>query len=302
MRLFRYWLWRIRIGFNRRRERCCSRFAVSQDTIASRVSPGLMQKWIIGGALATSILAAIGVIAYNMITEELPVVPRPPPVAPPAPPTPAPDVQPVDPVVRITRYVNGYDGGECFFISPVRVAMDSAGIEGFAKSADPFEAFDQAFSKNIEFSPDITGQKVWVSQCPAVDFLRRVRGQEGTTPILELRSIMLRSGQSMAGEIRDFGNQSVNLLQVQDDGLVRNVSAVLREDQDAKVFDLQISREGTGGPFPQMLVVVVSSQPLAALETRTPVPADKFFPAVLKEVAAKGQKLGATAKLFLLRS
>ena len=93
----------------------------------------------------------------------------------------------------------------------------------------------------------------------------------------------------------------VDLLQVQDDGLVRNVSDRLKEDRGAKVFDLPISREGSGGPFPQMLLVVVSSQALATLKTDQPVAANKFFPALISEAAAKGQKLGAAAKLFLLR-
>jgi hypothetical protein len=222
-----------------------------------------------------------------------------PVVSPPA--GPASDVQPVDPVVRIMRYINRYDGGDCFFVSPVRVAKDSAGITGFAKSSDPFDAFNQAFSQSIGFSPDVTGQIVWTSQCPAVDFLRRVRDENQVAPILELKSISLHNGQSLAGEIRGYGNQMVGLLQVQDDGLVRNVSDRLKEDRDAKVFDLPISRAGSGGPFPQMLLVVVSSQPLATLKTDQPVAADKFFPALLGEAAANGQKLGATAKLFLLR-
>ena len=36
MRLFRYWLCRIRIGFSGRRDRSCNRFSASQAMIASR--------------------------------------------------------------------------------------------------------------------------------------------------------------------------------------------------------------------------------------------------------------------------
>jgi len=215
---------------------------------------------------------------------------------------PAPEVQVVDPVVRIMTYINRYDGGDCFFISPVRVTKGSAGIAGFATSSNSFNAFDEAFSRSNGFSPDVTGQIIWKSQCPAVDFLRRVRDQDHLAPTLELKSISIQNGQSLAGEIRGYGTQTVGLLQVQDDGLVRNVSNQLRENRDAKIFDVPISREGSGGPFPQMLLVVVSSQPLATLKTVEQMAADRFFAALLSEAAAKGEKLAATAKLFLLRS
>jgi eukaryotic-like serine/threonine-protein kinase len=223
------------------------------------------------------------------------------PVALPAPPATVPDTQPVDPIVRIMRYVNRYDGGDCFFVAPVRVAKDSAGVAGFAKTSDRFDDFDRAFSREIGFSPDITGQIVWASQCAAVNFLHRVRAEGEAGPILDLKSISVRNGQSLVGEIRGYGNQTVDLLQVQDDGLVRNVTDRLREDGDAKVFDIPVSREGTGGPFPQMLLVVVSPQSLSTLKTDRPIPGDQFFPAVLSEAAAKGYKLGAAARLFLLR-
>jgi serine/threonine-protein kinase len=223
------------------------------------------------------------------------------PAALPAPPTTLPDIQPADPIVRIMRYVSRYDGGDCFFVAPVRVAKDSAGVAGFAKASDRFDDFDRAFSREIGFSPDITGQIVWTAQCPAVDFLRRVRVDDQAAPILDLKSISVRNGQSLVGEIRGYGNQTVDLLQVQDDGLVRNLTDTLREDGDAKVFELPVSRGGTGGPFPQLLLVVVSPQSLSTLKTDRPIPADQFFPAVLSEAAAKGYKLGATARLFLLR-
>ena len=199
------------------------------------------------------------------------------------------------------RYVSGYDGGDCFFVAPVRVAKDSAGVAGFAKTSDRFDDFDRAFSREIGFSPDITGQIVWTSQCPAVDFLRRLRPDGQAAPILDLKSISVRNGQSLVGEIRGYGNQTVDLLQVQDDGLVRNLTDMLREDGDAKVFDLPVSRGGAGGPLPQLLLVVVSPQSLSTLKTDRPIPGDLFFPAVLSEAATKGYKLGATARLFLLR-
>src|SRR5215211_5191377 len=63
----------------------------------------------------------------------------PPARLPPPASKPAPKLSRTD---QITRYIQQYDGGDCFFISPVAVSAGAAQIEGFGAAVEPFQALD----------------------------------------------------------------------------------------------------------------------------------------------------------------
>ena len=94
---------------------------------------------------------------------------------PPAQPNPgiAPTQQPQPPsrIDRIRRYVEQYDGGECFFVAPVAIGEAKAAIEGYGASVQPFHGLDEAFKRDIGFSADIGVRQVTPQQCPAITLL-----------------------------------------------------------------------------------------------------------------------------------
>src|SRR5262249_25294621 len=147
---------------------------------------------------------------------------------------PAPMPKEGDPLAGIASYVNGYDGGDCVFLLPLRVASNSAGIEAFALSRETMDIFHQKFAAAIGFAPDVSTQWVSQPQCPAVDFLRKMHAAGEPTPLLDLKRISVQSGQSQAGEIRAADNRAIALLYVQEDGLVHDVSDKLVVDGDAR--------------------------------------------------------------------
>ena len=227
-----------------------------------------------------------------------PVVDPKPPVADPKPPDPEPKP---GPAARITQYVSQYEGGPCFYAATVRLGQSSAGVEAFARTDEAFNAFYAAFTKAIGSEPDLSEQKVYSTQCPAVDFLHRTAGDGQPAPLVDLRSISLRTGQLLSGEIRDYGDRKVVLLHIQEDGIVRNVSRNAKDDGDAQIFDVPMVRHVKGGPFPEMLVVVTSPESLHAFEPSTPTSAEALFRNVTAEANARSLKLGVAAKMFLLR-
>jgi serine/threonine protein kinase len=207
---------------------------------------------------------------------------------------------PVNRTEKIKQYVEQYDGGECFFITPIAVGETRATIEGLGASVEPFSTLDTAFKRDNGFEADITLRQVTQPQCPAITFLGRLRAERARAPRLDIDKVSLRNGETLTGLVDRFGSRNIELLLVSDGGTVQNVSQQLKQGTDAKTFGIAMQGDGTPGSQPQLLVAVASPRPLDALKAARPVAADQFFPAVLNEAARTGQTLGVTARYFKL--
>jgi serine/threonine-protein kinase len=95
--------------------------------------------------------------------------------------------QPIDPAFRrIASFLNSYDGGDCFLIVPLKIAEGDTRIEVYGGSRAPFTALDGEFARANGFRPGITWRQVTEAQCGAVNFVRRLRNQSGTTRRLDI--------------------------------------------------------------------------------------------------------------------
>jgi serine/threonine protein kinase len=200
---------------------------------------------------------------------------------------------------RIRRYVEQYDGGECFFITPVAIGATNTTIEGFGASLQPFQKLDDAFKREIGFSPDIGVRQVTQQQCAAITFLARLRDGAARAPRIDIDKTRVRSGETVTGTIERFGNRNVELIAVQPNGHI--LSRPLRDGIDAKNFNLSLSLDQNfkQDSVPILLLAIVSPRKLAALDadklTRT---AAELFPAVLAEAAATKQPISVAARYY----
>jgi serine/threonine-protein kinase len=201
----------------------------------------------------------------------------------------------------IKRYVDQFDGGECFLITPVAISDRDAALEGLGASMQPFNRLDQAFKRDNGFEADIAVRQVTPAQCPAVSFLARLRDTRTGAPRIDVDKIKVHSGETLSGLVDRFGSRNIELLLVSDEGTVQNVSRLLKPGTDAKSFVIGMQKRNTASESqPQLLLAIASARPLAALRPAQPVAAKEFFAAVLAEAAKAGQSLAATAKYFRL--
>ena len=200
-------------------------------------------------------------------------------------------------VGQIVRYVEHYDGGRCFFVAPVDVTETEAKLEGYGASARPFEALDDAFRHENGFEASIDVRLVNPEQCPAVTFLGNLRG--ANAPHLRIGAANLGSGDVLTGSVDGFGSRNVALVLATDTGTVLNLSPLLKPGAAGKTFS--ITRRDiawASGGQPQLLIVVASKLPLAALRFDRPIAADRLFAAVLSEAARTNQPIAAMARYF----
>jgi Protein kinase domain len=276
--------------------------------------------------LAATILAALvgeGVYAVYILVWPAPAIVRPPPLpafgqkseaALPEPKasSPIPALRPADSTPsagdatvrtdRVRRFVEQYNGGNCFFIVPVAVSSNAAVIEGFAASTAPFDVLDKAFKRDLGFEASIGARLVTQPQCPAITFLGEHGSGPARTPRINLNAIEVKNGETLSGTIENFANRVVELLLVSDSGEVQNLSYLLKPGIDSLSFSIGMQRGGGGGDGPQLVMAVATPQVLDSLRQPKPTPADTFFFQAVSEAQRNNIPIATAARYFRLKN
>ncbi|CUA89919.1 Protein kinase domain [Chelatococcus sambhunathii] len=222
------------------------------------------------------------------------LVPTTPAVTAPAPAGPVPRI------AEITRYIDEYSGGDCFFLNPVEVSANAAQVEGYGAATQPFVAFDEAFRQVNGFEAQISLRQVTGAQCPLVAFLRQMGPLRGEPPRLDIAAFSLRSGETLSGTVAGTDGREVTVLLVSDDGYVHNLASFLKKDAEALSFSLRVERTSGTGARPQVVLALASPAPLATLAGGKTLDAATLFPLLFAEIDRTGQKVGVAAKYFRL--
>jgi serine/threonine-protein kinase len=290
--------------------------------------PGSRRRWGRISAVAASLLVIMGASGfayyYYYYFWSVPVVVSPPPVpslneGPPAQRPPdsgnsindnAKDGPARPPVVDtpargdvIRRFIQQYDGGDCFFVMPVAIGASAAVVEGYGASTSPFEALDKSFKRTQGFEASIGIRMVTQPQCPAITFLNKVRGDPARTPRISLGSVKIHPNETVSGNVENFANRVVELLLISDDGLVQNMSYLLKPGTDALAFSIEMKRsESTmGSSVPQLIMAVATPKVLDSLRQPRPTPADQFFLQVLSEAQRANMTINASARYITIQ-
>lgn len=234
---------------------------------------------------------------------------QPEPTAPVAPPPvkqaalpkpPNPGLSSANPIERIRAYLDDYDGGDCFLVTPVAISRAAAVLEGFGNSSATFDTFSQAFRSAQGFNASIGRRQITPQQCPALKFVNDLHVDHARAPRINLDTTELKSGDALSGTIENVSNKMVEFLLITDNGQVQNLSPLLKPGTDSMSFTIGLQRNQSDASPLQLLVAIASAQPLPSLQNRQPVAADIFFPQALKEAKDANTLVTATVRFFKL--
>jgi serine/threonine protein kinase, bacterial len=281
-------------------------------------TPARRSAWLAFAAIMLAALVGAGAYTFYVLVWSMPAVVNPPPLPQlsATPQAPAPEPKP-PPVVtaprptapteaaagtdRVRRYIEQYDGGDCFFMLPVAISANAAVIEGFGASTAPFDALDKAFKRDLGFEASIGVRLVTPAQCPAIRFLRQLGGNRARTPRINLNATEVRNGETLGGSIENFANRVVELLLVSDGGEVQNLSYLLKPGTDALSFSIGMKRGGASDA-PQLVMAVTTPQVLDSLRQPRPVAAETFFLQAGSETQRNNVAIAAAARYFRLKN
>jgi hypothetical protein len=200
-------------------------------------------------------------------------------------------------IEKIVRYVEQYDGGDCFYVASTAVTETRAELEGYGLSDKPFYALQDAFLHENGYEPGIDVRLVTPAQCPTVAFLGRLRGV--SAPPLRIDGARLGPGKPLTGAVDGRDGWNVALLLVTDSGAVQDVSRLLKPGGSGKSFTIgyrDISGAAANGS--ELLIAVATLRPFEALRFDGPVAAADLFPALLAEGLRTNQPVAAMARYF----
>ena len=278
--------------------------------------------WLIFAALVLTLLVGEAGYAFYRLVWSAPDTVKPPPLPEfgqkSAPPSPAPKVSapvPVPPTTsytpaagdaaartdRVRRYVEQYNGGDCFFIVPVATSSSAAVIEGFGASTAPFDSLDMAFKRDVGFEASIGVRLVTQAQCPAIKFLSQFGGNQARAPRINLDSVEVKNGETLSGTIENFANRVVELLLVSDSGEVQSLSYLLKPGTDSLSFSIGMQRS-SAGDGPQLVMAVATPQVLDSLRRPKPMAADTFFLQAASEAQRNNIAITTAARYFRLKN
>jgi serine/threonine protein kinase len=202
-------------------------------------------------------------------------------------------------IAQIRSYVDRYNGGDCFFVSPIAISQNAAVIEGFGASVGRFQAFAEAFKREQGFEPSVGIRQVTQEQCPAVKFLDQVRGDRARAPRIILTATEVKNGETLSGTIENVDSGTIELLLVTDNGQIKNLSSFLKPSLDSMSFSLGMQSTGNADR-PQLLLALASSQPLAFLKQQQSGTTEEFFGKLVSEAGRNNVTLALAVRYFKL--
>jgi serine/threonine protein kinase len=294
-----------------------------QENKSSGFRPSRRALWLTAPVIALTVLVAAGGYAFYTLVWSEPVVPAPPPlpafgqksqpVSPDQQVKAEPKVQPAPTSIppassdgpgrvdRIRKYVEQYNGGDCFFMLPVAISSSGVVIEGYGTSTIPFDSFDKAFKRDLGLEASIGVRQVTQAQCPAIKFLSQLGVNQARAPRINLAAIEVKNGDTLNGTIENFANRVVELLLVSDSGEVQNLSYLLKPGTDSLSFSIGTQRSG-GATGPQLIMAVTTSRVLDSLRQPRPMAADTFFLQAISEAQRNNVIIATAARYVRLKN
>jgi serine/threonine-protein kinase len=200
----------------------------------------------------------------------------------------------------VSRFVHAFDGGDCFFSSPLSVSAQSAHIDGFGVEEASFQKMNDAFKRTFGVDPDIDFNQVDRSQCPALAYANSLPSNSDIGPIVTIEN---RSVQNNSGLSGTFSTKApyVRLLIIDERGRVNSSNVKMDSNSPQETFNIKLGRPG-GSAFPlkYLFMAIASTQPMSSPQLDGSLSARDFFDRFKTEASKQPAPPAATIKYFNL--
>ncbi|WP_395666690.1 hypothetical protein, partial [Methylocella sp.] len=193
-------------------------------------------------------------------------------------------------------YVARYDGGPCFAILSATASAGSARIEAVGALREAFETLNEAFRNAFGFEAEIKAALATRAQCAAIDFFRAAADGRDFAPKIELASAFPHAGAPLTGSVTSPAGRALAAVFVDPAGLAQGAETPPASGR-GRAFSLTPPRAKESAEL-QLLLLVSSAAPLAALRPGRPAPAEAMLSAARAEAEARGDRLGVGLAYF----
>ncbi len=203
-------------------------------------------------------------------------------------------------------WLRKYQTPACVYLGTTESSGDKVSIEGFGQSVDPFARLLADFTSAHGVEPDIGVRLINDPQCPVLDFMNAARDTAGlpATILLDNKLDVLKSGEAVIGRIEGLAGRSAALFLVNGPGGATNLKPWMTTESDGSVsFSFTVSLAAGADPTPQLLLAVITDQPLSKLDAvPNGVTARALVPFMQAELARARLKPIAALRYFRLEN
>jgi hypothetical protein len=214
------------------------------------------------------------------------------PASPSKPPAQA-KVASISAAEKTVGFLHDFDGGPCFLVLSRGFSGGSPVIFGVGADQAAFEKFYAGFKSEVGVEPTMTVQLISRAQCPTVDLIGASAASGAEAPKIELADHEVGRNRPVTGTVSNLAGRSLTLLLVSTDGQVRRIDARPRPGGSSAAFSAPVGADASVGDVMQMIVAIVSPQPLPSLRTFKSAAAADILPRVQGELTAAGGSLEA---------
>ena len=209
-----------------------------------------------------------------------------------AAPAPQKEARLEGPADRARLFVASYNGGDCFLIKPLPGGGAPAYL-GVGDKLGPFQRFEEAFKREIGVDPQLSLRQITTLECPAIELLRPSIDAASEIPRIDLADYAVGPHQPLAGKIANLGGRRAVLLLVDNDGVAYRLETESQAGGEAATFSVPLTPDAGSAKQLQVLLAIVSTKPIPALDSFRSGPLQAIAPALLKEARNGAASVGA---------
>jgi hypothetical protein len=201
----------------------------------------------------------------------------------------------------VLDFLRRYPAGSCFVVLPSARPGGLVGLDGFARDAGTLAGFMDSFQRVTAVEASARLDAVSSAQCRALSFARTLPAYPGFSLYFDMPVRELRSGERLAGTIRNVDGRPLHLLLVDDEGKVQSVDGFVEASGAEARFGAHMTL--TGGPVAtrQLLLALAGEEPLETVAQFNGAPADLFFAELAEEIARRGLSPDIAIAAFSVR-
>ena len=198
---------------------------------------------------------------------------------------------------KIDRFLAGYKGSGCLYARPRVLDAARPSFSGFGGERGVSD-FAAAFRQAVGIAPELAIAKVMDAQCPAVDFIRDITAAAPKQIDVVLDAEVLTSGGMITGHLGGDPGGAVRLLVIGDDGAVNDISADFHRIGPKNFFASPLIVNDEGRDRNQIIVALVSEQPLSVAVEHKPGEAKVLFEDIASQAKAPGASVAIGFNAF----
>jgi eukaryotic-like serine/threonine-protein kinase len=200
-------------------------------------------------------------------------------------------------------WLHQYDGGKCFFVAVTGVTDKTINVKGFGTNASSFKSLYDSFMQANNIDPELNGQLINDAQCAAVDFLKAVQPRAKDNPQLTLAADRIQVGEPLSVTVENADGKVLDLLFIDDAGLVFNVKGLASQTVSGGKMTFQIPTDGfrLDREAPEMMIALTSQSGLAVPQGKDHARAAALFLKLAHDIEEKGLDVGVDFAYFRAR-